>query len=215
MNSELDIRISARSGLAYDNDPEQSEIDNALARRIAADDEKAFNAFVFRWYGYVMARVKGRIKNLCDADEAVNDVFIRVWKSRGRISDIQTDYVRYFYGIIRNTILEYQHKHTARAKQRERETELFYHLLSLHDDDEERAARDEWRERMKNASENLSAAIERLALRDASILINVVSLGKSVRSTATEHRTTTFYVEKSVNASLRFLREELQKQVAA
>lgn len=196
------MRITARWGLAYGDDPEQIKIDNDLSWRIANDDEDAFNAFVDRWHGYVSARVRRRIPNRADADEVVNDIFADVWKTRHR--DRHTDYVRFFYGIIRIAIL----KHFRTQRKRHREVALV-EWDQLPEDAEDR----EWNEQHQEAREHLDEALEKLPLKRLSILLDVVVFGRSVRSVAPSHQTSTYFVRKAVNESLAMLREELEPYV--
>lgn len=203
--------ITARAGLAYDaeTDAEQIGIDNELIGRIAADDEDAFNQFYQRWHGYVSARIQNRIRNPHDAQEAINEVFSKVWQSRKRCWwELTSEYVRYFYGIICNTILNYLRQ----AKRSVCEVEFEDYHAPVYDA-EAVADRDAWRERMQVVSEQLNAAIDGLDFKTRCCIVDVVANGWSVRSVANEHKTTTYAVERRIDEGLTQLREELEPYI--
>lgn len=118
-------------GYGYDSktEPDQLEIDNTLARRMAAGNEQAFDLFVYRWRGYVVRYVRNRMdyySDMADAQEIANDVFLGVVAASRRWIEgyAVVDFVRFFYGFMRIRTTWNLRKITQRKQRAAREREM-------------------------------------------------------------------------------------------
>ncbi|MBO9619507.1 MAG: sigma-70 family RNA polymerase sigma factor [Niabella sp.] len=92
-NPYLDYRSGMVSTPLY-NEPE-------LLMRIAQGDERAFARMVDRYTSIVYPHLLSYLKNAEKAEEITQDIFLRVWKNRGKLAQME-NFPGYVYVITRN-----------------------------------------------------------------------------------------------------------------
>ena len=78
---------------------------NALAKRMQAGDERAFEVFCSDWKDYISFRVSEKIRNHEDAEEITNGTFHKIWELTQRgYWDGSFDFVYFVLGIIKREV---------------------------------------------------------------------------------------------------------------
>src|ERR1700736_26474 len=127
----------------------------SLLHRIQFDnDEIAFRHFytdnLFRLFQFAFAFVQNREQ----AEEIVNDVFLKLWQNRSRINQIDNINV-YLYVAVKNTAANYLRKQKGRQRV-DLENEVVHHFY-LSPDPEQLLVTDELRRRIEASIDELPA----------------------------------------------------------
>jgi RNA polymerase sigma-70 factor, ECF subfamily len=100
----------------------QLKVDRSLMVRVQEGDQVAFRHLVDRYWPALVTYASGLLGRGSDPEDVVQEVFIRVWRSRSDWS--QTGAVNaYLYRITRNLALNARRDHAAELKRRERGAE--------------------------------------------------------------------------------------------
>ena len=83
---------------------EKSPIDPALLRQISEGDEKALADLIRLCWKNIYAQALYWMKSAEDAEELTQDVFLKVWKARGQINQVD-NFEDWVFIISRNTIV--------------------------------------------------------------------------------------------------------------
>ena len=98
------LRAGDRGGRA-DSTPEGSARDDgALTARVRAGDAAAFQVLFDAHFNGLAGYVRGYVKDMAVAEEVVQDLFFRVWESRGTFA-LRTSAASYLYSAARNQAL--------------------------------------------------------------------------------------------------------------
>lgn len=79
--------------------------DDALIRAVAAGDERAFRQLVDR-HGPKLRAIAGQFLNAGDADDAVQDALIRLWRHAGRFDPEKAALSTWLYRIVVNRCID-------------------------------------------------------------------------------------------------------------
>lgn len=74
-----------------------------LLSRIAGGDEHAFGILVHKYWNTIFSHALAYLKSVEKAEEITQDVFMRLWKARGRVGDIK-NLDNYLFILARNQI---------------------------------------------------------------------------------------------------------------
>lgn len=91
-------------------------------KKVAEGNEKAFRQVVRLYYDRLYQFAFGIIKNSEDAEEAIYDVFFKVWQLREQLP-AERSFTSYLYKAVKNTSLNYLKK-----KHRKEEVESIYKI---------------------------------------------------------------------------------------
>jgi len=97
----------------------QPMADQTLMARLKTDDEVAFRDLVHRYWSPLVTYASGLLGRGSDPEDVVQDVFIRVWRTRYHWSPTGT-VCGYLYRITRNVALNARRDEAAELKRRER-----------------------------------------------------------------------------------------------
>lgn len=96
------VHVAAATG----NDMEAVDEDDLLLRRIATDDEAAFRALVTRHIDRAFALALRFLGNRADAEDVVQDVFLKVWMHRGRWIEKRAKFSTWLYRVVTNRCID-------------------------------------------------------------------------------------------------------------
>ena len=82
--------------------------DAVLFKKIKQDDKKAFEALFHRYYGILCHYAAQLTKNETEAEEIVQELFVRFWEKREKIQ-IDTSLKNYLFRAVKNQSLNYIH----------------------------------------------------------------------------------------------------------
>jgi RNA polymerase sigma-70 factor (ECF subfamily) len=80
--------------------------EHTLFKKIKKGDKKAFEALFHRYYGILCHYAAQQIKNEAEAEEIVQELFVRLWKKREKIQ-IDTSLKNYLFRAVKNQSLNY------------------------------------------------------------------------------------------------------------
>ncbi|WP_394750171.1 RNA polymerase sigma-70 factor [Spongiimicrobium salis] len=90
------------------------KIDNAIfIELLHKGDDKAFEALYELYYNRLLHVAKGYVSNLEEAEEIVQDTFLKVWKKRKKID---ANINGYLYTTVRNSCLDFLRKNKSRVR---------------------------------------------------------------------------------------------------
>ena len=96
--------------------PEMQEKD--LLVRIAAGDQAAFTEIYRQYSGRIYTVAIGYLENESDADELLQEIFIKVWEKRDKLRTVN-DFKSWLFITARNTIYDHFSWKNAESKRRE------------------------------------------------------------------------------------------------
>lgn len=111
--------------------------DQELGVRIQGGDERAFTDFCNRHRGWIFSKALGMLKNQQDAEEAVQDVFLKMWRFRQQWEPIRGNFRSWFYVICQNQLLD-----ARRKQQRDLKNGVYTLMTETHAEIVERSASD-------------------------------------------------------------------------
>jgi len=79
--------------------------DYILFEKIKKGDKKAFEALFHRYYGILCQHAAHFIKNEAEAEEIVQELFVRIWEKREKIQ-IDTSLKNYLFRAVKNQSLK-------------------------------------------------------------------------------------------------------------
>lgn len=86
--------------------------EHILFKKIKKGDEKAFEKLFHGYYSHLCLFAERYVRNQAEAEEIVQDVFVRLWENRKRIT-IVTSVKNYLFRSVKNRCLNFlQHKKT-------------------------------------------------------------------------------------------------------
>lgn len=84
-----------------------ADSDDALLQRIAADDEAAFRSLVTRHIDRAFALALRILGNRADAEDVVQDTFLKVWTHRGRWVTQRAKFSTWLYRVVTNRCIDF------------------------------------------------------------------------------------------------------------
>jgi RNA polymerase sigma-70 factor, ECF subfamily len=87
--------------------PEPADNDSPLLRRIADGDETAFRTLVSRHIDRAFALALRILGNRADAEDVVQDAFLKVWLHRGRWEDGRAKFSTWLYRVVTNRCIDF------------------------------------------------------------------------------------------------------------
>ncbi|WP_374745660.1 RNA polymerase sigma factor [Parapedobacter sp. 2B3] len=81
-------------------------VENELLQRLRKGDESAFALVYHRYGGRVFANILRLVKDKAQAEDLLQDVFVRVWQYRATI-DEQKSFKSYLFAISKNLVYNY------------------------------------------------------------------------------------------------------------
>lgn len=91
--------------------PELSDLD--LIRRARLDDTSAYEELVRRYYSKIYGLVYGMVSNREDAEDVVQEVFVKAWKALGHFRE-QSGFYTWIYRIAVNRTINFRKKRNRR-----------------------------------------------------------------------------------------------------
>lgn len=110
------------------------EIDNAIfIDLLNKGDDKAFETLYELYYNRLLHVAKGYVGNLEEAEEIVQDTFLKIWKKRKKID---SNINGYLYKVTRNSCLDFLRKNKSRIRLHDNfdQKEGWINYISLKDD---------------------------------------------------------------------------------
>jgi len=89
--------------------------ETALLQRIAAGDAGAFSQVYHHYAGKIYATVMAYVKNETDAEDIVQQVFVRLWERRASLTGIRS-FSDYFFILVRNSVFDYFNRLSRHAR---------------------------------------------------------------------------------------------------
>ncbi len=133
--------------------------DKTLIFRARAGDEQAFSDLVGRYHAFVYGVVIGIIKNVNDAEEIVQDVFLNTYRGLPQLEDT-TKFKGWLAEIARNCARDQMRKQRVDTVSID---EVSEHVLQTSDSLDARLIRDEQRALIRSAMESLSEKDKEIA----------------------------------------------------
>ncbi len=93
---------------------DQSASDDTLAERIRSGDESAFESLIAKHYSSLLHYVIGRVNSADDAEDILQEIFVRLWRRREEIQ-LHSEFRAYLFTAARNQLLN--HQRSERRKQ--------------------------------------------------------------------------------------------------
>jgi RNA polymerase sigma-70 factor (ECF subfamily) len=104
----VDNKATALPESFPDNEP-------ALLKSIAAGDTRAFSQVYHRYAGKTYATVMTYVKNEAEAEEIVQQVFVKIWERRSSLAGIRS-FSDYLFILVRNSVFDYFNRLTRHAR---------------------------------------------------------------------------------------------------
>lgn len=126
--------------------PDTIPIDAANVKRLKAGDSAAFEALFDKYYPRLYYFALRYMKQSIDAEEIVQDIFVKIWEHRERLDEMLS-FNSYLFTIARNTIFNINRKslneqayrnylkHFLDTTHNKTETEVIYNDLKSHIDE--------------------------------------------------------------------------------
>lgn len=176
------------------------EPDNILIQRIKNDDREAFREIYDR-YKYRVFSFAGRYLNdKSDIEEIIQEVFVKLWKTRSRIKQDLPLY-NYLFTITRNTILHKKQKQVNEKKYLEY-LKTYYSISTLSTQNDIQ---------FKETSEKVNSAINKLPAKRREIFLLNRNEGLTYREIADKLELSIKTVESHMRLALQDLRKELEE----
>ena len=86
--------------------------DDELISLLNESNEKAFNEVYRRYWQKLLAQAMYELKNETEAEECVQDIFIRIWKNRCSLS-LEHKLSTYLYRAVKNQVINIHHRNYA------------------------------------------------------------------------------------------------------
>lgn len=84
----------------------EAQTDDELVSRIGVGDHEAFSQFMRRHTRRMLSLAQGVLGNAADADEVVQDAFIRVWRHAGRFDPARARATTWLHRIVVNLAID-------------------------------------------------------------------------------------------------------------
>jgi len=175
--------------------PSESELVKALSN----GEIKAFND-LFRLYGNRIYRFAlGYMKSVPDAEELVQDVFLKVWEKRFELKE-NLSFKAYLFTIAFNIIRKHFVKKALTTKYFEQQAIEDFDLNTVQNID------------FKSTKQLIDQIVDQLPLRRKTVFIKSRFEGFTVKEIAKELGTSPKTVENQLGEALKFIRERLNKE---
>lgn len=178
--------------------------ENELVQWLKQGDKKAFQQLFEQYAKRIFAFAKGFLKSNSDAEEIVQEVFVKVWQARESINT-ELSFKSYLFKITYNCIREYFNKQS-------RENRYKHEIL---DDSVEFDNRTEERLDYKSLLELVEEKIEQLPPRQRQIILLSKKQGVPTREIATLLEISPRTVEKHLSEALKQLKKDLREDHVA
>lgn len=189
-----DLPIYEQNSGEKDN---SGEISRDTIIQLKNNDLKAFNKIFIRYSGQIFRFAYSYLKNTEDAQELVQDVFLKVWENRFFLNE-DLSFNAYLYTIARNTIFNY-------FKKREYDRVL---INTLRDQTPTVIYQDHYQDTSK-LEEKTQKAIEKLPPRRRETFLLSRIAGLTYNEIAERLQISSKTVENQISKALKSIREEL------
>ena len=174
-------------------------IESELVKSLSRGEIKAFNE-LFQIYGNRIFRFAlGYLKSEADAEELVQDVFMKIWEKRSELKD-NLSFKAYIFTIAFNIIRKHFVKKALTNRYFEQQVIEDADLSTIQNIDFQST---------KNAIDHL---VEQLPARRKEVFIKSRFEGLTVKEIADELGTSPKTVENQLGEALKFIREHLNKE---
>ena len=170
-----------------------------LVKALSKGEIKAFND-LFQIYGNRIFRFAlGYMKSVPDAEELVQDVFLKIWEKRFELKD-NLSFKAYIFTIAFNIIRKHFIKKTLTTKYFEQQVIDDADLSTIQNID------------FKSTKKTIDNLIDQLPARRKEVFIKSRFEGCSVKEIAEDLGTSPKTVENQLGEALKFIREHLNKE---
>lgn len=176
--------------------------DEKLVENVKNDDIESFEILFRRYYGYLCSYACQIVKDSANAEEIVQDFFVRLWEKRAKLF-IETSVKNYFFRSIKNHCINAIQHDKIKAKYAQKiiaETEIAF-------SDEENFVEPE-------LSEKISESIQELPEKRQEIFRLSREEGLKYREIAEKLNISVKTVETQMSLAIKFLRDKLKKYSA-
>lgn len=191
--------------MAYQYIPGASDIDVALITDHAAlrhysrsADPRAFEVLTLRYQQMVLATCRRVLGNSTDADDAVQETFLRLARNAG---DVRSNVAAWLHACALRISIDLQRKHSAQRRAEEQAVRSTAALAGGSDD-----STATWRE----LEPLIDAALSRLHESDRELIISRFLVGRSQAEMAAEAGVNPGTIHRRIDAALTRLREQLR-----
>ena len=176
--------------------------DEKLVEKLKDDDVKAFEILFRRYYAYLCSYAFKTVRDSANAEELVQEFFVRLWEKREQLS-IDTSVKNYFFRSIRNQCINAIQHDKIKAKYAQKiiaETEIDF---SVEDSFVE-----------LELSEKINESIQSLPEKRREIFRLSREEGLKYREIAEKMNISVKTVETQMSLAIKFLRDKLKKYSA-
>jgi RNA polymerase sigma-70 factor (family 1) len=174
-------------------------IESELVKSLSRGEIKAFNE-LFQIYGNRIFRFAlGYLKSEPDAEELVQDVFMKIWEKRSELKD-NLSFKAYLFTIAFNIIRKHFIKKALTSRYFEQQVIEDTDLSTLQDID------------FQSTKKAIDHLVEQLPARRKEVFIKSRFEGLTVKEIADELGTSPKTVENQLGEALKFIREHLGKE---
>lgn len=168
------------------------ELVKLLQRGNAEAFDSLFEVYSSKLFGFAFKY----FKNDSDAEELVQDVFVKVWENRQALKS-EHSFKSYLFTIALNQIRKYFNKKAASLR----------YLESLHD--ESFTSEQPYSDNFEAALQRLNLIIDQMPARRREIFIKSKLEGKSSKEVATDLNISPGTVDNQVSEALKFIRNQM------
>ncbi|PTN09480.1 RNA polymerase sigma factor [Mangrovibacterium marinum] len=182
----------------------KSKSEEELIRELKQGDRKAFQLLFELYAKRIFAFAKGYLKSASDAEEIVQDVFVKVWHARESINT-ELSFKAYLFKITYNGIREYFNK---QSRENRYKHEILDYAIEFDNRTEERID-------YKSLLDLVEEKIEQLPPRQREIILLSKKQGVPTKEIAALLEISPRTVEKHLSEALKQLKKELSDDQVA
>lgn len=179
--------------------------DKAIIEEVLKGNQKAYRTLVERYQNYVFTISMNVLKSREEAEEAAQDVFVKVYKML-RSFEGKSKFSTWLYTVTYRTALDYQKKKKFKIQSIDSESSILQIKDTLTPNPEKNMQQEDLQEKLKQAIRQLKPA-------DASIITLFYLHEKSVQEVAQIMELTVSNVKTKLHRLREVLRRQLEKQL--
>jgi RNA polymerase sigma-70 factor (ECF subfamily) len=179
----------------------ESPDDTNLVERLLNDEVEAFDLLYYRYSGKLYKFCYKYLRSREDSEEMIQSVFMRIWENRSNL-DTELSFKSYIFTIAYNDICKFFRKQSHHKKYIE---EAIYENDLITNQTENKVEN-------KLLIEQVERIIERMPERQKTVFLKSRMHGKSSKEIAEELGISSGTVDNYISGSLKFIRENLQKE---
>lgn len=173
--------------------------ESGYVKALSCGDIHAFNILFGLYANRIYRFGLGYLKHECDAEELVQDVFLKVWEKRGELkSDLS--FKSYLFTIAFNIIRNHFSRKSIAYRYFEQQVADDFDMATLQNIDYESTKR------------VVDSLVDQLSPKRKAVFVKSRYEGLSIKEIAEELGTTTKTVENQISEALKFMRDHLSRE---